>query len=366
MTLELNISPVNEWLQGSKKPIIISGPCSAESEEQMMSTAKALATIGTVDILRAGIWKPRSRPDSFEGVGAIGLKWLRDAGKEMGVPVTTEVANARHVEDCLDMGIDILWIGARTTVNPFYVQEIADALKGVDVPVLVKNPINPDINLWIGALERINKAGITRLAAIHRGFSSFEKNGYRNAPKWGIPIELKTLCPELNILCDPSHIAGDRELIFEISQKALDLDMAGLMIESHISPDDALSDASQQVTPERLEKILTELTVRNAEGSSEEFSNQLEILRSAIDEIDADLLQKFMERIQIIEKIGEYKLGNNVTILQLERWKEILSTRSAHGENIGLHEEFVNELLKLMHKESIRKQTAIMNKQTVE
>lgn len=365
MTLELNTSPINEWLPAAGKPVIISGPCSAESEEQMMNTAKALAKTGRVDILRAGIWKPRSRPDSFEGVGAIGLKWLIDAGKEMGIPVATEVANAKHVEDCLEVGIDILWLGARTTVNPFYVQEIADALQGVDIPVLVKNPVNPDVSLWIGALERINKAGITRLAAIHRGFSSFERNGYRNAPKWEIPIELKTLCPELSILCDPSHISGDRELIFEIAQKALDLDMSGLMIESHISPDDALSDASQQLSPDRLEKMLAKLTVRKATCHNEEFSSQLEKLRSTIDEIDADLLQKFMERMQVIEKIGEYKLENNVTILQLERWKEILSTRTAHGKNIGLNEEFLFKLLQLIHKESIRKQTAIMNKEPV-
>lgn len=366
MKLELNTSPINEWLPDAGKPVIISGPCSAESEEQMMNTAKALAKTGRVDILRAGIWKPRSRPDSFEGVGAVGLKWLKDAGKEMGIPVATEVANAKHVEDCLEVGIDILWLGARTTVNPFYVQEIADALKGVDIPILVKNPVNPDISLWIGALERINKAGITRLAAILRGFSSFERNTYRNAPKWGIPIELKTLCPELSILCDPSHITGDRELIFEIAQKALDLDMAGLMIESHTSPNDALSDASQQITPVRLEEILSELTVRTAEGHSEEFSSQLEKLRSTIDEIDEDLLQKFMERMQVIEKIGEYKLENNVTILQLERWKEILSTRAILGKNIGLNAEFVRKLLQLIHKESIRKQNAIMNRDPVE
>ncbi len=365
MKLNIDINPINQWLPSSKKPIIVSGPCSAESEEQMMATAKELATLGKVNVLRAGIWKPRTRPNSFEGVGAPGLAWLKKASEATGIPCATEVANAEHVEQCLKHGIDILWIGARTTVNPFSVQAIADALKGVDMPVMVKNPINPDLQLWIGAIERIHRAGIKSIAAIHRGFSSYEKTPFRNAPMWEIPIELKRLCPELDIICDPSHIAGVRELLAMVSQKALDLDMAGLMLESHIQPKVALSDAEQQVTPARLGTILNELTIREASAGTVEFKNQLEELRSTIDQLDEEIIEKLSSRMDIAEQIGQYKRENNVTILQVNRWDELMKKRINMGEAMGLTDDFMKKLLQLIHKESIRRQTTVMNETTV-
>lgn len=361
--LKLNITPIHEWLPTSKKPLIISGPCSAESEKQVLSTAKELAKTGKVNALRAGIWKPRTRPNAFEGMGEPALKWLKDAGNATGLPVTTEVANAQHVELCLKNGIDILWIGARTTVNPFSVQEIADALKGVDIPVMVKNPVNPDLQLWIGALERINQAGITKIAAIHRGFSSFEKTPFRNAPKWELAIELKTLCPELPIICDPSHIAGNRELLPFISQKALDLAMDGLMIETHIHPQSALSDAAQQITPENLSAMLAELVVRESVVKNSEFKNQLSELRKMIDELDEEIVQKLSSRMKISEKIGEYKRDNNVTILQVKRWEEVTGKWLALAPALGVSDDFTKKLLQLIHKESIRMQTAVMNRE---
>lgn len=361
--LQLNITPLNQWLPNFKKPIIISGPCSAESEQQVFFTAKELAKTGKVNILRAGIWKPRTRPNSFEGVGETGLKWLKNAGNETGLPVATEVAKAQHIELCLKNKIDILWIGARTTVNPFSVQEIADALKGVDIPVLVKNPVNPDLQLWMGALERINQAGITKIAAIHRGFSSFEKTAFRNAPKWEIAIELKTLCPELPIICDPSHISGNRELLPFISQKALDLAMDGLMIETHIHPQSALSDAAQQITPENLSNMLNELVVRESISKNSDFKNQLQELREMIDEIDEELIRKFSSRMKIVEKIGEYKRDNNVTILQVKRWEEVTGKWLSLAHTLGMSDEFTKKLLQLIHKESIRTQTAVMNRE---
>lgn len=362
MKLQLNIADQDAWLS-QKSPIIISGPCSVESEEQVLQTITAIAKPGKVSILRGGIWKPRTRPNSFEGVGVEGLKWLKQAGNEVGLPVTTEVANAEHVEACLKNNIDILWIGARTTVNPFSVQEIADALRGVDIPVFVKNPITPDINLWVGALERINAVGIDKLAAIHRGFSSFDKSLYRNAPMWEIPIELKLMCPELPLFCDPSHIAGDKELIPHVAQKALDLDMEGLMIESHINPTEAKSDAKQQLTPNELENLLTQLIIRERDAGSEDFINKLEQLRSVIDELDSELINKFASRMNIIEKIGAYKSQNNVTILQLERWEKILANRSFLAEKVGLSDSFIKKMLELVHQESIRIQTKVMNKE---
>ena len=361
--LKLNITPIQEWLLNSKKPIIISGPCSAESEKQVLSTAKELAKTGKVNALRAGIWKPRTRPNSFEGMGEPALKWLKDAGNATGLPVTTEVANAQHVELCLKNGIDILWIGARTTVNPFSVQEIADALKGVDIPVMVKNPVNPDLQLWIGALERVNQAGITKIAAIHREYSSFEKAPFRNAPKWELAIELKTLCPELPIICDPSHIAGNRDLLPFISQKALDLAMDGLMIETHITPKSALSDAAQQITPENLSAMLGELVVRESVSKNSEFKNQLDELRKMIDEIDEEIVQKLSSRMKISEKIGEYKRDNNVTILQVKRWEEVTGKWLAFAPALGVSDDFTKKLLQLIHKESIRMQTAVMNRE---
>ncbi len=342
-------------------PCVISGPCSVESPEQIRDTAKQLSQNSKVSILRGGIWKPRTRPNSFEGVGEIGLKWLKQAGIEAGLPVATEVATSRHVELCLKHNIDVLWIGARTTVNPFSVQEIAEVLKGTDIPVLIKNPINPDINLWIGAIERINSVGITKIGAIHRGFSSFDKTAYRNAPMWEIPIELKMLCPELPILCDPSHISGNRELIKSISQKALDLELDGLMIETHFNPEIAMSDAKQQLTPHQLSIVLSQLTFRDKQSLNENVVNRLEQLRQVIDELDEDLLNKFASRMSVIEKIGKYKKENNITILQLDRWEQTLKNRLFIAEKAGLNADFTKKLLELVHQESIRIQVEVMN-----
>ncbi len=348
-----------------QKPFIISGPCSAETEDQMITTAKQLAATGKVHALRAGIWKPRTRPGQFEGAGDEGLKWLIQAKKETGLPVTTEVATAAHVDACLKAGVNILWVGARTTVNPFSVQEIADALKGVDIPVMVKNPVNPDIELWIGALERLNRAGINKLAAIHRGFSSFEKGPFRNAPMWNLGIELKTRVPGIEMFCDPSHIAGNRELIAMVAQKALDLDMSGLMIESHLNPDAAWSDAKQQVTPAVLGKIVEGLVVRSVSSDNKNFKDTLAVLREQIDQIDDEIMQKMANRMKISEKIGQYKKDNNVTILQVNRWEEIVQSRVSLGRAMGLDEGFTRDLLRLVHHESIQVQTKVMNKSEV-
>jgi chorismate mutase len=362
MKNELSLKSMESWSPDSNRPLIISGPCSAETEQQLIGTAKQLAATGAVHVLRAGIWKPRTRPGQFEGIGLEGLKWLIQAKQETGLPVATEVANAAHVEACLKFGVDILWIGARSTVNPFSVQEIADTLKGVDVPVLVKNPVNPDIELWIGALERLNKAGITKLAAIHRGFSSFEKGPFRNAPMWDLAIELKTRIPELNIFCDPSHICGIRDLIPFIAQKALDLDMAGLMIESHIHPDAAWSDAKQQVTPTALAKIIEGLVVRKPSFDDKTVKDALSVFREEIDQLDDEIMQKLALRMKISEKIGQFKKENQVTILQVNRWDEIVHTRIALGLAMGLSEEFSRNILKLVHQESIQVQMKVMNK----
>ncbi len=358
----LNIQPFESWVPSHTRPFIISGPCSAETEEQMVTTAKQIAATGKAHALRAGIWKPRTRPGQYEGAGEPGLAWLVAAKKETGLPITTEVATAAHVEACLKAGVDILWVGARTTVNPFSVQEVADALKGVDIPVMVKNPVNPDLELWIGALERLNKAGITKLAAIHRGFSSFEKGPFRNAPMWDLAIELKTRVPELPMICDPSHISGNRELIGLIAQKALDLDMHGLMIESHLNPDAAWSDAKQQVTPAALAKIISSLVVRTVSSENKMFKDTLGVLRDQIDQLDDDILSKMAERMKISEKIGQYKKDNNVTILQVNRWDEIIHTRVSMAKAMGLDEGFTRDLLRLVHHESIQVQTKIMNK----
>jgi chorismate mutase len=360
--MSLNTKKISDWGLGLDKPLIISGPCSAETEEQVVTTAKEIAALGKVNVLRAGIWKPRTRPNAFEGIGPVGLEWLNTAKKETGMLTATEVATGAHVEACLKAGIDILWVGARTTVNPFSVQEVADALKGVDIPVLVKNPINPDLGLWIGGLERINQAGITRLGAIHRGFSTFEKTPFRNLPKWSMAIEMKRKYPELDIVCDPSHIAGNRDLISYVSQKALDLDMSGLMIESHITPSVAWSDAAQQVTPSALGELLDSLTFRSP--SPVITGNELDNLRKEIDELDDDVFQKLASRMQIAENIGSYKKDHNVTILQVGRWEEIVSKRIALGKAMGLGEDFLDSLLKLVHKESIRRQNIVMNSET--
>ncbi len=352
-------------LFGKQRPFIISGPCSAETEEQMLTTARLLAATKKVDALRAGIWKPRTRPGQFEGAGVQGLAWLALAKKETGLPITTEVATAAHVEACLKAGVDILWIGARTTVNPFSVQEVADALQGVDIPVMVKNPVNPDLELWLGALERIERAGIKRMAAIHRGFSSFEKGPFRNAPMWDLAIELRTRVPGLEMFCDPSHISGNRDLIALIAQKALDLDMAGLMIESHLNPDAAWSDAKQQVTPAALAALVEGLVVRTVSTDDKSFKDTLGILRDQIDHIDDEIMQKMANRMKISRQIGQYKKDNNVTILQVSRWEEIVQTRVSLGKAMGLDEEFTRDLLKLVHHESIQVQTRVMNETTV-
>lgn len=362
MKIELNnIQPLESWIQAKSEPLLIAGPCSAETEEQLVATAHLLANTGKVTALRAGIWKPRTRPGEFEGIGSIGLEWLKRAKEETGLPTTVEVATAKHVEEALKSGVDILWVGARSTVNPFTVQEIADALKGVDVPVMVKNPVNPDLSLWIGALERINGAGITKLAAIHRGFSSHEKSAFRNEPMWDMAINLKTHAPQLPIICDPSHICGNRELLGYVAQKALDLDMQGLMMESHIDPSVAWTDAKQQVTPAALAEIVDRLTLRKPEIKGAELKDILGDLRNQIDKLDDIVFQKMAERMKIVEKIGNYKKENGVTILQVNRWDEILHKRTAYAKALNLSTEFAEKLLELIHSESIRKQTEIMN-----
>ncbi|WCT10980.1 chorismate mutase [Mucilaginibacter jinjuensis] len=363
MKIDLKIQPLSTWIKpaNENQPLLIAGPCSAETEEQLVATAQLLAKTGKLSALRAGIWKPRTRPGEFEGIGSIGLEWLKTAKQETGLPTAVEVATAKHVEEALKAGVDILWVGARSTANPFTVQEIADALKGVDVPVMVKNPVNPDLTLWIGALERINNAGITKLAAIHRGFSSYEKSAFRNEPMWDMAINLKTHAPDLPIINDPSHITGNRDLIPYIAQKALDMDMQGLMIESHIDPSVAWTDAKQQVTPKALADLIDNLTLRKPEVKNADIKDALAELRANIDKIDDLVIQKLAERMQIVEKIGNYKKDNGITILQVNRWDEILKKGVQYGKALKLDEDFTEKLLELIHSESIRKQTAIMN-----
>ena len=324
----------------SKRPLIISGPCSAETEEQVIETATRLAKTGKVDVLRAGIWKPRTRPGMFEGIGAKGLPWLQQAKKLTGLPTTVEVATGKQVEDALTFDVDILWIGARTTVNPFSVQEVADALRGVDVPVLIKNPINPDLELWTGAVERVAKAGIKQVGLIHRGFSSYGNTEYRNAPMWHLAIEMKRRNPDMILINDPSHICGRRDILLDVAQKAIDLDFDGLMIESHIDPDKAWSDAKQQITPEQLGEMMDTIIWRKEDINSEEYHAALEKLRQQINHLDDELMQIISQRMKIAEKIGEYKKNNNITILQTNRWNEILERAFAKGDKIGLSKEF--------------------------
>ncbi|MBR5298065.1 MAG: bifunctional 3-deoxy-7-phosphoheptulonate synthase/chorismate mutase type II [Parabacteroides sp.] len=340
-----------------QRPIVIAGPCSAETEEQVMETAKCLANRGT-KIFRAGIWKPRTKPGGFEGVGVEGLSWLKRVKKETGMYVATEVATKDHVFEALKAGIDILWIGARTSANPFAVQEIADALKGVDVPVLIKNPVNPDLELWIGAIQRIYNAGIRRIGVIHRGFSSYEKKMYRNSPLWHIPIELRRRIPNLPIFCDPSHIGGKRELIAPLCQQAMDLSFDGLIIESHCDPDKAWSDASQQITPEVLDYVLNLLVIRESNQSTENLAE----LRRQIDGIDEQLLELLAKRMRISREIGIYKKEHNMPILQSPRYSEILEKRSNIGKQMDLNTEFVKSILKNIHEESVQQQMIIMNK----
>lgn len=349
------------WFDHKDKPYLIAGPCSAESEDQVHETIQVLKEFGDADAIRAGIWKPRTSPNSFEGHGAKALKWLVDAGQKNDLKVCTEVASPKHVELALKSGVDFLWIGARTTVNPFLVQSIADALSGVDIPVMVKNPVNPDLNLWIGSLDRIRNAGIKQVAAIHRGFSFYGEGLYRNVPLWEIPIEFQRLMPDVPIICDPSHITGNRHLIQDVSQQALDLNFDGLMIESHLDPDKALSDASQQVTPLALHELLKNIKVRKVETDDPEFTNMLNSFRVAIDQVDDELLSQLLKRVEIAKEIGEYKRDNNVTILKLDRWEKIITQRMKDAEKIGLNPEFLKQILILIHKESIRIQNEIMN-----
>lgn len=362
--IKFDIAPLESWWPAHQQPFLISGPCSAETEEQVLQTALRLKKTNLVHLLRAGIWKPRTRPNSFEGVGEIGLTWLKKAKEQTGILTTIEVATAQHVELALKHGVDVLWIGARTTVNPFSVQEIADALRGVDIPVLVKNPINPDVQLWIGAIERINNVGIKKIAAIHRGFSFLGESVYRNKPMWEIPIALKTLHPEIPIICDPSHISGRRDLLLSVAQKAMDLGMAGLMLESHINPDEAWSDAKQQVTPERLAEIIHQLAIRNTTPPQDIVDDDLLALRRKIDGIDEKIIELLAQRMKIAEAIGEYKKEKNITILQVDRWKEIMKTRSEWAKELNLSEEFTMKYLEQLHKESIRTQTRVMNNKT--
>ena len=356
--------PLHSYPISFSRPLIISGPCGVESEKQINDIAAGLKKIG-INLLRGGIWKPRTSPDSFQGIGSEGLQWLKDAGLKNNLPVTVEVANPRHVEEALKAGIDFLWIGARTTVNPFLVQEIAEALKGIDIPIMVKNPINPDLELWVGAFERLNRSGINKLIAIHRGFSSSEKSRYRNVPNWQIPIELKRRYPTLPLICDPSHIGGSRKYILQISQYAMDLNYDGLMIESHTNPDQALSDREQQLKPSELKNILESLIIRQPSVNDLMFMNLLEDLRDRIDSIDEEILSMMSERMSIARNIGQYKKENNMTVLQVERWNEILRTRIQSGEIKELNKDFILQLYSIIHDESIRQQTEVMNEEKV-
>jgi len=361
MEVNLKVNPLGSWAKMQGKPLVIAGPCSAETPEQLLKTAQGLKS-HKVDILRAGIWKPRTRPNSFEGAGEEGLKWFAEVKKETGIPIGTEVANPEHIELALKYGVDVLWIGARTTVNPFSVQEMADALKGTDAAVLIKNPINPELALWIGAFERFYNAGIRNLAAIHRGFSTYDKSKFRNVPMWQIPIELRRLAPQIPIICDPSHIGGKREYIYEISQKAMDLGFDGLMIETHIDPDKAWSDAAQQVTPERLGEILADLLIREVSSENVDFKNKLEDLRAKIDNVDREIIEVLAQRMAIVDKIGEYKKENNVTSFQVKRWDEIMKDRAERAKKMNLNAEYITEIFKVIHEASVRKQTEIMTR----
>lgn len=365
MTCQLDIQSYPEWnlFTQLQRPLVIAGPCSAESEEQLFNTATLLKR-NRIEVLRAGIWKPRTRPNCFEGVGVKGLPWLQHIQKTLGMKISTEVANAHHVEAALKYGLDMLWIGARSTANPFVVQEIAEALRGVDIPVLVKNPVNPDIELWIGAFERLYLSGITKMGAIHRGFSSYNSTRYRNTPQWQIPIELKRRIKQLPLFCDPSHISGHREYIQEISQKAMDLGFDGLIVESHIQPNCALSDAAQQITPDQLNDIIKKLIIREAHPNNSSTHLIIEELREKIDTLDNSIMESLTNRMKIIEEIGLYKKQNNITILQPDRWESILSRVTEEARKNNLPIELVERVFKAIHQASIDRQTDIMNKKS--
>lgn len=354
--MELELEALN-LPSDNKRPFVIAGPCSAETEEQVMTTATQLAEKGC-HMFRAGVWKPRTKPGGFEGNGEPALKWMAEAKKETGMMMCTEVATPEHVELAMKYGIDVMWIGARTSANPFAMQELADAMKGIEIPIMVKNPVNPDLELWIGALERINLAGVKKLGAIHRGFSSYDKKIYRNLPMWQIPIELRRRIPELPIVCDPSHIGGRRELVAPLCQQAMDLGFDGLIVESHCNPDCAWSDAKQQVTPDVLDYILTLLQVRDETTTTE----NIKLLRKQIDEQDDKLLELLSQRFRVCREIGQYKKEHNMTVLQTGRYNEILDKRGAQGALCGMSEQFVKTVFEAIHEESVRQQLEIINK----
>lgn len=345
----------------NNRPMMISGPCSAETAQQLIQTAKEIAQNPQIGLFRAGIWKPRTKPGMFEGVGEPGLIWLQEAKALTGIPTTVEVATAAHVEMALRYEVDVLWIGARTTTNPFSVQEIASAVQGIDIPILIKNPINPDIELWVGALERIEKTGKSHLGLIHRGFTEFGNTIYRNAPMWQLPIEMKRRYPNIPLICDPSHISGNRQLLQTVAQTSIDLDFSGLMIEAHINPDEAWSDAAQQITPAHLFVLLQQLIWRSVNSDSENFQDSLTTLRAKIDEYDNQLIEMLGERMKLADQIGAFKKDNNITILQSERWGQILEKVLAKASDIGLSDAFVRKYIEAVHLESIHHQNKIMN-----
>lgn len=352
----MNLTSVHDWgFFTLPRPMVIAGPCSAESEQQVLETARGLSAFG-IHVFRAGVWKPRTHPGSFEGAGTPALKWLQKVKSEYGMKVATEVAGAKHVYECLKYGVDMVWIGARTTANPFLVQEIADALEDTDIPVLVKNPVNPDLDLWIGALERLNRSGVTKLGVIHRGFSTSQKIAYRNDPLWKIAIELRTRFPELPFFADPSHMGGDRKYLQEISQRALDLGLEGLMIESHCDPSCALSDAKQQLTPSDLQTMLESLIVRDSDTNDDAYRSGIEALRSRIDVIDETLLSALASRMEVSRQIGQYKKEHNIAIIQASRWDSILEKMIAEGAKLGISAECISAVFNAIHDESVRAQ----------
>ena len=354
--MELELCPLN-LPSDNNRPIVIAGPCSAETEEQVMKTARDLAAKGCHNF-RAGVWKPRTKPGGFEGNGENALPWMKQVKEETGMLVATEVAKPEHVELCMKYGIDILWVGARTAANPFAMQDLADAMKGIEVPVLVKNPVNPDLELWIGAMERLNQAGVKHMAAVHRGFSSFDKKIYRNLPMWQIPMELHRRIPNLPIFCDPSHIGGRRELVAPLCQQAMDLGFDGLLVESHCSPDEAWSDARQQVTPDVLDYILNILVVRDEHVTTEGIA----MLRKQIDEMDTELMNLLAKRMRVCREIGQYKKEHNMTVFQANRYTEILDKRGAQGALLGMSPEFIAQVFENVHEESVRQQVEILNR----
>lgn len=359
MSVQLNVTGLDAWGFNNDGPLIIAGPCSAESREQLLDTARGIKDKG-VHLLRAGIWKPRTRPGCFEGMGEEGLKWLVEAKEETGLPICCETATPEHIELCLKYGVDLIWIGARTTVNPFAVQAMADALQGTDIPVLVKNPINPDVELWLGALERINKAGVTKLGAIHRGFSSARPSEFRNAPNWRIFIELRRRTEGMPIICDPSHLCGKRELIPAVAQKSLDLLFDGLMIESHINPDAALSDSKQQFTPEDLGEVLARLEVKHPAAEDEEFALRMESKRARLVEIDDAIVELLAERMALGRKIGKMKCERGIALLQPDQWKKTVEKRTREGVARGMDELFMLRVFQYIHEESLRQQECVL------